>query len=481
MKIYAIQRILGLLLMLFSITMLPPIFISWGDHDHIAYAFFTPLAAALFAGLAMWFPVRGHHGALRVRDGFLAVALFWLVLSLVGALPFVLSPHLSFTDSVFEAVSGLTTTGGTTIVGLDDLPLSLLYYRQQLQWLGGMGIVILAVAILPMLGIGGMQLYRAEIPGLMKEDKLTPRITETAKALWYVYLGLTVACALGYWLAGMSVFDAVGHSFATVSTGGFSTHDDSLGYFNSPLINAVADFFMLFAGINFFLHFIAWRKATLKAYFLDAEVRVFVGILFVTGTVTSVYLYLTGTFKTLGDAFNHGFLQTVSIGTSTGFTTAQYHHWPTFVPALLILISFIGGCGGSTAGGMKVIRVMLLFKQGLREIKRLIHPSGRFVIKVGSKPLNDRVVEAVWGFFSLYITSYILMSLLVTATGVDLVSAFSAVAACINNMGPGLGVVEPNYSTIPAAAKWILSFAMLLGRLEIFTVLVLLSPGFWRK
>ena len=481
MQLFATQRILGLLLMFFSISMLPPTVLSWVEHDHIAYAFITPFALSLITGLLLWLPVRYHRRDLRVRDGFLVVAMFWLVLSLFSALPFILSPHLSLTDSVFEAVSGLTTTGGTVIIGLDELPLSLLYYRQQLQWLGGMGIVILAVAILPMLGIGGMQLYRAEVPGLMKDDKLTPRIAETAKALWYIYLGLTVACALGYWLAGMTPFDAIGHSFATVSTGGFSTHDDSMGYFNSPLINAVADVFMLLAGINFFLHFVAWRKFSLKGYFLDSETRVYLTIMFVTATVTSIYLYITGTFKTLGQAFNHGVLQTISIGTNTGFTTAQYHHWPTFVPALLILVSFIGGCGGSTSGGMKVIRVMLLFKQGVREIKRLIHPNAHFPVKIGNKPLNDRVIEAVWGFFALYISSYILMSLMVTATGLDLVSSFSAVAACINNMGPGLGVVEPNYHTIPATAKWILSFAMLLGRLEVFTLLVLLTPDFWRR
>lgn len=481
MKLFATQRILGLLLTLFSVTMLPPIVLSWLDRDHITYAFITPFALSLILGLSLWLPVRHYRGELRVRDGFMVVALFWLVLSLFSALPFILSPHLSLTDSVFEAVSGLTTSGGTVIVGLDDLPLSLLYYRQQLNWLGGMGIVVLAVAVLPMLGIGGMQLYRAEIPGLMKEDKLTPRIAETAKTLWYIYLGLTIACAIAFWLAGMTPFDAIGHSFATLSTGGFSTHDESIGYFNSPLINAIADIFMLLAGMNFFLHFVAWRKLSIKGYFRDTETRVFITIMLVTATMTSIYLYLSGTFDTLGQAFNHGFLQTISIGTNTGFTTTEYGRWPTFIPALLILVSFIGGCGGSTSGGMKVIRVWLLFKQGMREIRRLIHPNAQFAVKIGDKPLTDRVIEGVWGFFSLYILSYILMSLLVTSTGVDLLSSFSAVAACINNMGPGLGVVGPNYSTIPAEAKWILSFAMLLGRLEVFTLLVLLTPDFWRR
>jgi trk system potassium uptake protein TrkH len=481
MQLFATQRILGLLLMLFSITMLPPTVLSWLDHDHIAYAFMTPFALSLTTGLSLWLPVREHRRELRVRDGFLVVALFWLVLSLFSALPFMLSPHLSLTDSLFEAISGLTTTGATVIVGIDDLPMSFLYYRMQLQWLGGLGIVVLAVAILPMLGIGGMQLYRAEIPGLMKQDKLTPRITETAKALWYIYLGLTVACALGYWFAGMTPFDAIAHSFSTVSTGGFSTHDDSLGYFNNPKIDAVADVFMLLSGMNFFLHFVAWRKLSVKIYQHDAEVRAYISVMVMVSVITSVYLYISGTFNTLGQAFNHGIFQTISIGTSTGFTTAQYHHWPTFLPALLLLISFIGGCGGSSAGGMKVIRALLLFKQGMREIKRLVHPNAQFIVKIGNKPLSDRVVEAVWGFFSLYVLCYILMSLLVAATGLDLLSSFSAVAACINNMGPGLGVVEPNYSTISGAAKWILCFAMLLGRLEIFTLLVLLTPDFWRK
>ncbi len=481
MQLLATQRILGLLLMLFSITMLPPTVLSWLDHDHIAYAFMTPFVLTLTTGLLIWLPVRHHRRDMRVRDGFLVVTLFWVVLSLFSALPFMLSPHLSLTDSLFEAISGLTTTGATVIVGIDDLPLSLLYYRSQLQWLGGLGIVVLAVAILPMLGIGGMQLYRAEIPGLMKEDKLTPRITETAKALWYLYLALTVACALGYWLAGMTPFDAIAHSFATVSTGGFSTHDDSMGYFNNPKIYAVADVFMVLSGMNFFLHFVAWRKLSLKTYFMDAEIKAYLTVLVVVAGITSIYLYASGTFHSFSQALDHGVFQTISIGTSTGFTTAQFHHWPTFLPALLLLISFIGGCGGSSAGGMKVIRSLLLFKQGIREIKRLIHPNAQFVVKVGNKPLSDRVVEAVWGFFSLYVLCYTLMSLMVAATGLDLVSSFSAVAACINNMGPGLGVVEPNYSTVTGTAKWILCFAMLLGRLEVFTLLVLLTPDFWRK
>ncbi len=481
MPLRATQRILGLLLTLFSFTMLVPALLSWLDHDAIAYAFLTPFVLALTTGLLLWLPVRSHRRELRVRDGFLIVAMFWLVLGLVGAVPFMLSPHLSLTDSVFEAISGLTTTGSTVIVGIDDLPLSLLYYRQQLQWLGGLGIVVLAVAILPMLGIGGMQLYRAEIPGLMKEDKLTPRITETAKTLWYIYLGLTVACAVGYWLAGMTPFDAIAHSFATVSTGGYSTHDESMGYFNNPLIDAVADVFMLLAGANFFLHFVAWQKLSVRSYFADAEFKAYLTMIFIVATIASVYLYISGTFHTIGQALTHGVFQAVSIGTSTGFTTAQYHHWPTFLPALLLLISFVGGCGGSSAGGMKVIRVLLLYKQGLREIKRLIHPNAQFTVKIGNRPLSDRVVEAVWGFFALYVICYILMSLLVASTGLDLISSFSAVAACMNNMGPGLGDVGANYSTVTSEAKWILCFAMLLGRLEIFTLLVLLTPDFWRK
>jgi len=462
--------------------MLPPIPVSLWYSDGSALPFFLAFLTTITAGLVLWFPVKSFKKEMRLRDGFIVVVMYWVVLGLAGSLPLILSatPVLSITDAVFESMSGLTTTGATVITGLDELPRSILYYRQQLQWLGGMGIIVLAVAILPMLGIGGMQLYRAETPGPMKDTKLTPRITETAKALWYIYLGLTVACALAYWAAGMTPFDAIGHSFSTVAIGGFSTHDLSIGYFNSAAIEMVAVVFMILAGVNFSLHFLAWRNISIKPYVADSEFKTYIKVLTLVALITSMYLYITGTFNGW-DSIHNGIFQAVSIGTTTGFTIAEYHTWPGFLPALLLLASFIGGCAGSTGGGMKVIRVLLLFKQGMREVVRLIHPNAQVPVKIGGHVLEERVIDAVWGFFSLYVVSFIIMALLLAASGLDLVTSFSAVAACMNNLGPGLGDVGSHYGDINDIAKWILCFAMLLGRLEIFTLLVLLTPAFWRN
>ncbi len=483
MQYTIIQRILGLLLMLFSITMLPPALIGLWYGDGAVQPFFLGFAVTLITGVVLWVPVMHVDKELRLRDGFLIVVLFWTVLSLFGSLPLVLSQELSvsITDAVFESVSGLTTTGATVLVGLDTMPRSILFYRQEIQWLGGMGIIVLAVAILPMLGVGGMQLYRAETPGPMKDNKLTPRITETAKALWYIYLGLTVACALAYWFAGMGPFDAVCHGFTTVAIGGFSTHDASMGYFNSAAIEAVAVVFMLLSGANFALHFMAWRTQSLAHYGHDAEFKTYLSVLGVVAAISVTYLYLTATFAEFGSALHHGIFQTVSIGTTTGFTTSDYHNWPGFLPVMLLFVSFIGGCAGSTGGGIKVIRFLLLTKQGLRELKRLVHPSAKIAVKIGRKPLDDRVIDAVWGFFSTYVAIYALMLLALMAAGHDQVTAFSAVAASLNNLGPGLGDVGTNYAAINDFSKWLLCVAMLLGRLEIFTLLVLISPDFWRN
>ena len=479
---FAVQRILGLLLGLFSLTMAPPLAAAWFYADGNAASFAIALSAILGGGVLLWMPVRRHRRELRLRDGFLVVVAFWVVLGLSGAVPFLLldEPSMSLADAVFEAVSGLTTTGATVITGIDSLPRSLLFYRQMLQWLGGMGIIVLAVAILPVLGIGGLQLYRAETPGPMKDQKLTPRITETAKALWYIYLGLTVLCALGYRAAGMDWFDALAHSFSTVAIGGFSTHDASLGYFDSPAVEGVAMVFMALAGINFALHFVAWRARSPAAYLQDAELRAYCYFLAAMIACTSAYLYATGTFDGVLDALRFGAFQALSFGTTTGFTTSGYTAWPGMLPVLLLLSSFVGSCAGSTGGGLKVIRVLLLVKQGLREIRQLIHPNARVSIKIGETALPDRVVGAVWGFFAGYVVVFVFLLLALMASGLDQVTAFSAVAACLNNLGPGLGAVGANYAEIGSAAKFLLSFAMLLGRLEVFTLLVVLTPGFWR-
>ncbi len=483
MQFLTIQRILGILLSLFSVTLLPPIAVSLFYDDGSTQAFVDAFALLFIAGLLIWLPVRNHKKELKIRDGFLIVVMFWVTLGLSGAAPLFLSqvPSMTFTDAVFESISGLTTTGATVLTGLDDLPRGILFYRQFLSWLGGMGIVVLAVAILPLLGVGGMQLYRAETPGPMKDSKLTPRITETAKALWFIYLGITVACALAFRWAGMSWFDAVGHSFTTVSLGGFSTHDGSIGYFNSVTVEMITVVFMLISGMNFTLHFLAWRLRSIRHYGSDAELRTFLVILFGVAAVTAAYLYFTHTFTDPWVAIHEALFQTISIGTSAGFTTSEFYFWPSFVPILLLMTSYIGGCAGSTGGGIKVIRVMLLFKQGYREVLRLIHPNAIFAIKVNDKAIPRKVVGAVWGFFALYVFCFGTMHLFLMATGLDIITSFSAVTACLNNLGPGLGEVGANFGSINSPAKWMLCMAMLLGRLEIFTLLVVLSPAFWRR
>jgi trk system potassium uptake protein TrkH len=477
-----IFRILGILLMVFSLALLPPIIISFLYQDGALEAFAGALAINFAAGALCWYPVRNQQQDLKTRDGFVVTVLFWLVLALSGALPLMLaeSTGLNFTDAFFESLSGWTTTGATVLTGIDALPESILFYRQLLQWLGGMGIIVLAVAILPMLGIGGMQLYRTEIPGPMKDSKLTPRITETAKTLWYIYLALTIACGIGFYLAGMSLFDAICHAFSTVAIGGFSTHDDSIGYFDSSLIESVAIFFMIISIFNFALHFHAWRYKSIRHYFADPEVKTLLIVLLIAAAITFTTLVLSKSYDP-NEALRFGVFELVSIATTTGFTAADFSLWPAFLPFFLFFLAFMGGCAGSTGGGLKVIRVMLIYKQGSREMKRLIHPNAIIPIRIGGRPIDDRVVEAVWGFFSVYIMLYLIMTILLLATGMDFVSAFSAVGACINNLGPGLGDVAANYANISDFAKWVLSFAMLLGRLEIFTLLVLFTPAFWRQ
>ncbi|HET9680177.1 MAG TPA: TrkH family potassium uptake protein [Gammaproteobacteria bacterium] len=477
-----VQRIMGLLLLLLSATMLFPIGIALLYDDGGLWPFVEAGVTLLLLGLVIWFPVRKIRRDLRLRDGFIIVAMFWLVLGFASAIPLVLAdqPVMSLTDAVFEAVSGLTTTGATVLLNLDTLPHSILWYRSQLHWLGGMGIIVLAVAILPMLGVGGMQLYKAEAPGPVKDNKITPRITQTAKALWVIYLALTFFCGISYWLGGMGVFDAVTHSFSTIATGGFSTHDASFAYFQSPLLEWIAIFFMILGGINFALHFMAWRHISLKAYLQDPECRTYFGILIALSVITAFYLLFSNTYSDVSTAIRTSIFQVVAIITTTGFVTTNYSLWPVFVPTLLLFAMFIGGCGGSTSGGIKVIRFYLLFKQGMREIKKLIHPNAVLSIKMGDRPVPDTVVESVWGFFAIYVALFVLMMLIMIATGLDQVTAFSAVASALNNFGVGLGEIFVTFATVSDVGKWVSIFAMLLGRLEIFTLLVLLTPAFWR-
>ena len=482
----SVIKIIGILLMIFSLLgNLPPLLVSLLYRDGMANVFLLACLLIFSSGLLLWALTARRNQELTNRDGFLVVTLFWAVLGSAGCLPFWLTDaiSLSFTDAVFESVSGLTTTGATVISGLDQLPKSLLFYRQLLQWMGGMGIIVLALALLPMLGIGGMQLYRAESPGPIKDSKLVPRLAETAKSLWYIYLSLTAACALAYWIVGMDLFDAVSHSFSTIAIGGFSTHDASLGYFRNPWVEGVAVVFMFIAGINFALHFMTWsrkKETTVRHYFLDPEFQFYGFVLLTVSIATVSVLYLSGTYGSLNESLIKGIFQVVSIATTTGFTTADFNSWPLFLPYMLLYAAIIGACAGSTGGGMKAIRILLIFKQGIREVQRLIHPRAVIPIKLGRKVMPDRVVDSVWGFFAVYVMAFMVMLLALLATGLDIITAFSAVGACINNLGPGLAGVSQNYAEINLMAKWILCLAMLMGRLEVFTLLVLITPMFWK-
>lgn len=482
MQFRTIIKILGQLVALFSITMVPPALVSLIYKDGGGVPFVLAFIFSVVIGLAAYYPNRHEHGDLKAREGFLIVVLFWLVLGTFAAVPlvFLQEPNLSLADSVFEAFSGLTTTGATVLTGIEYLPKSVLFYRQQLQWLGGMGIIVLAVAVLPMLGVGGMQLYRAETPGPVKDSKMTPRIADTAKHLWYIYVSLTITCTLAYWAAGMDWFDAICHAFSTIAIGGFSTYDASMGQFDSPLINFICVVFLLIAAINFSLHYAAVSSRNIRVYLRDPEFKVFLLIQLALVIVCFTVLSSNNIYADGDETLDQAMFQAVSMSTTAGFATDNFSAWPLFLPILLIFSSFIGGCAGSTGGGMKVVRVFLLYLQGIRELNRLVHPRAIYSIKLGRKALPDKVVEAVWGFFSAYALVFVIIMLALMGTGMDNISAFSATAACLNNLGPGLGEVAAHYGAISDTAKWLLTIAMVFGRLEIFTLLVLFTPTFWR-
>ena len=483
MRIRPVLGVVGSVLMLFSSAFVVPFIFAWVVGEPTLHAFGWGVLASFGCGLLLRLQWR-TRSELRARDGFLVTSLIYASLGFFGAIPFWLAPGMppSFADAVFESFSGITTTGATVLSDIEGFLPSILLYRCLLQWIGGMGIIVLAVAVLPMLGVGGMQLYRTETPGPVKDKKLTPRITETAQALWYIYLGITVLCGLAYFLAGMNWFDAICHAFSTVAIGGFSTHDQSIGFFNSAAIEAVAMTFMVISGINYSLHFTAWHGRELRAYLRDSEVRFFLGFLVVVASLVIVRVSLVGPNPTSwGLTLRETLFQTISFATTTGLTTTDHEKWPMVVPVLLLLSAFIGGCAGSTAGGIKVYRMVLILRQGMREINRLVHPHGIFPIKLGSQPVSPRVVDAVWGFLAVYVATFlILFYLFLLVSGADFKTAFSAVGSCLNNLGPGLGDVSQNYASISPSSKWLLVFAMVLGRLEIFTILVLLTPRYWR-
>ena len=475
-------KILGTLLMLFSVAQVIPGFLAYFfEEKEFVYNFIFTGFITFLIGCFLFFLASDKNGDLRTKDGFIITIFFWTVLGFFGSIPFYLAnlEGVSYIDSLFESISGLTTTGATVLVGLDEMPRSLLFYRQLLQWLGGMGIIVLAVAVLPLLGVGGMQLYKAETPGPLKDSKLTPRITETAKALWFVYVTMTVACSILYKDFGMNWFDAVSHAFSTISIGGFSTHDQNFAFFDNSALRWTAIVFMVISGVNFALHYLAWTKRRVFHYFYDSEVKLYLSLLATTALITYLTLYYSG--NVYGDMVVDSAFQAVSIGTTTGFLTSNYSNWPLFVPIMLLIAAFIGACAGSTGGGIKVIRALILIRQGSSEITKLIHPNAVVTIKFGKKSLDPRVSESVWGFFAVYVATFLFILMILLSQNNDFLTAFSAVGATLNNLGPGLGAVSENYQEISGISKAALCLAMLLGRLEIFTLLLLFTPSFWRN
>jgi trk system potassium uptake protein TrkH len=477
MNLKAISNLFGILLMLFSLSFIVPISISLLYSDSSLNTFLITFLLVLSVGFVFWFTSKNHKQELSSNDGFIIITLFWLVLAIAGSLPFYLS-GMSVVDSFFESMSGITTTGATVITNIDGLDKSLLMYRQLLQWMGGMGLIVLAIAVMPILGIGGGQIYKTEIPGAMSDQKLTPRITETAKALWTIYFGLTVLCALMYWIAGMNGFDAIAHSLSTVSIGGFSTHDDSIGFFNSFGIELVCIIFMVISASSFALHYGAIFRGRALRYFYDPEFRFFISIILLVFAASSLILFFN---PGSSESQRSVLFQAVSIVSTTGFTTTDYSLWPSVIGFLLLIGAFIGGCSGSVGGGIKSWRILIMLNHAHKQLIKIIHPRAVVSVKIGSKVVDGSVAESVWGFFSIYVISFMLLLFALLATGLDFTSAFSAIGACLNNLGPGLGEVSANYSSVTSAGKGILAFGMILGRLEIFTVLVLFMPMFWRR
>ena len=467
----------------FSLTMLVPLLLSWWWHDGAEKAYDEAFFLSFVVGLGLWWTARAETNELKVRDGFLMVVMVWTLLPVFACLPLMLQLGLSFTDAYFEAVSGLTTTGATVLSGLDTLPPSINLWRGMLVWLGGMGLIVLAVAILPLLGIGGRQMFKAETPGPMKDSQLTPRMTETAKGLWVVYAAITAACALSFLLAGMSGFDAVMHAFTTMGLGGFSSHDASFGYWNSPAIEAVAIFFMLLAGMNFATHFLALRGRSLQAYGRDPELRWFLRVMLASVLGIALYLWLLGSYAEFPTALRFAAFNVVSIATTTGYASTDYNLWPGFAAFWMLFLSSFVTCAGSTGGGIKMVRAMMLYKQVYRELIRAMHPSVVWPVRFGDKPVPLNILSAVMAFGFVYMVSIAVMTLVMTFSGMEIVSAFTAVVASLNNTGPGLNQVGPatTYESLTDFQTWVCSFAMLLGRLEIFTLLVVLTPAFWRR
>jgi len=480
----AVLNVLGSMLMLFSITYLMPIVTSLIYADGLFVDFIYAALGCLASGAALVAITRRHKRELRSRDGFLLVTLAWVLMSAIATVPLLIAlPGLTFTDAFFETMSGLSTTGATVLTGLDSMAPSLNLWRHALVWYGGMGIIVLVVAILPMLGVGGMQLYKAETPGPVKDEKLTPRITQTARALWIVYFLITVACILSLKAVGMGWFDAICHAFAAMGLGGFSTYDASVGHFDSPAIEAVLIVFMLIAAMNFARHFIAWQQKSLRTYATDIEARAMLSIIGISTIGVTLYIWTHGVYPSFWTALRHTAFNLVSIATDCGFVSQDYAAWPMFAPMIILMLSCYCANTGSTGGGIKMFRTLVLFRQAQRELFLLVHPAAVTPVKIGGQVVANKIVFAVLAFVVLYFGTVVTLTFMLLASGLDFISSFSAIIACINNAGPGLGVVGPasNYQGLTDFQTWVCSLAMLLGRLEIFSMLVLFTPTFWRK
>ncbi len=475
---------LGMMLILFSLTYLFPIITSLIYQDGTLVDFLWSMLMTFLSGALMWVVTRRFKGELSIRHGYLLVVVMWTAIPAFATLPLLMVlPSLSFTDAYFETMSGLTTTGATVLTGLDSMPEAINMWRHELNWLGGMGIIVLAVAIMPLLGIGGRQLYKAETPGPMKDSTLTPRITETARNLWLVYLGITIACIVSLKVAGMNWFDAVCHAFAAMGLGGFSTHDASVGFFNSPAIEIVLIVFMLLAAMNFATHFLVWREKSLKLYLHETEGIATVLVVLVSCVGIGFFLWWQGVYPSFWTALRHASFNLVSLATDCGFASEDFNKWPIFAPLWMLFLSCIVASSGSTGGGIKMIRTIILFKQAGREFIKLLHPSVINPMKIGGHVIPNNIVFSVLGFIFLYFMSVVILTFALLISGLDFISAFSAIIACINNAGPGLGVVGPagNYGVLNDFQTWVCTVAMLIGRLEIITLLIIFTPKFWRR
>ncbi|MGZ8230191.1 MAG: TrkH family potassium uptake protein [Burkholderiales bacterium] len=478
-----ILPVLGLIAMAMSLSHLLPIATALALGDGTADVFLASMVLNALVGFVLWLLTRRFRRELQLREGILFVALVWVGGTLFAAVPLLYALEISFTDAFFESMSALTATGATLLDHLDDLPPSMNVWRAELQWLGGMGVIVLVVAVLPMLGVGGRQISKAEIPGPMKDEQLTPRMTQTAKGLWIVYFALTAACFLAYWAAGMSWLDALVHSFTTLSLGGFSSHDASIAHFDSVLIELVAIVFMTLAGINFATHFRIWQTRTLRIARYDSELPYYLAVLLLSVIGISGFLWVNNVYPDFATALRYGAFNTISVATNTGYATVDYAQWPVFAPLWLMFLGTFVACSGSAGGGIKMIRAIILYRQMYRELTQLAHPRAISPLKISDRVVPNQVVFAVLAFFFAWLSTLVMVTLLLTLSGLDVLTAFSASVASLNNIGPGLHEVGPstNFSGLTDFQTWVCSVTMLLGRLELLTVLVVLTPAFWRK